>query len=738
MRILIVDNYDSFTFNLYQQIARVGACEPIVRLHDEISIEEIQDLSIDGVVLSPGPGRPDRPQDFGVCSDLIAAPRWPILGVCLGFQGIVDHWGGTVERAPEPVHGRLSRILHRGSGLFRGLPQGFQAVRYHSLAVGGEIPKDLEATAWTDDGILMGIRHRTLPVWGIQFHPESVCTEYGDNIVAKFLESCRGATSSGVPRTPESPQDGSTLSMGARVPHSPDLSLRIEPSRPAESSPAKATRCSLIHRKLEIYVDPDDVFSNLFADEDYAYWLDSSLAGMAESRFSFMGSTNPDEGCVIQYKVGNQQLTVRRDGAVYIHREDIFSFLNKELERVRCFSPELPFDFNCGFVGYFGYELKAECGARAAHNSRLPDAVFLSADRVVAFDHEQHTIYLLALVRGGRHAEAETWLSRTEERLQRLEPASPVPSGSSRGVMSFQLSRPYETYLRDIDACLRKIYDGESYEVCLTNQLYAEPVSPPLDVYRNLRLTNPAPYAAYLKLGDVAILCSSPEQFLNIDQHRWVSSKPIKGTLARGTDAAGDLLLKRQLAESLKDRAENLMIVDLVRNDLGRVCEVGSVHVPALMNVESYATVHQLVSTVRGRLRADRSAIDCVRACFPGGSMTGAPKIRTMEIIDDLEGEARGVYSGAIGFLALNGSASLNIVIRTIVMTPDLLSVGCGGAIVALSDPDSEFEETLLKSKALIRALVTAATGDFREDLYTLQGAPSESCLRFEPTLIRR
>jgi para-aminobenzoate synthetase len=212
-----------------------------------------------------------------------------------------------------------------------------------------------------------------------------------------------------------------------------------------------------------------------------------------------------------------------------------------------------------------------------------------------------------------------------------------------------------------------------------------------------------------LNFPGVAVLSSSPERFVTVDPYGNVETKPIKGTRRRGKTPDEDEEIYQDLRTNAKDRSENLMIVDLLRNDIGAVCDVGSVHVPNIFAVESYATVHQLVSTIRGRLRRGISAVQCVQSAFPGGSMTGAPKKRTMEIIDRLEAGPRGIYSGSIGFFGLNGSTDLSIVIRTIVVTPEDVTVGVGGAIIDLSDPQEELDEMILKSKALVTALSQSA-----------------------------
>ncbi len=252
-------------------------------------------------------------------------------------------------------------------------------------------------------------------------------------------------------------------------------------------------------------------------------------------------------------------------------------------------------------------------------------------------------------------------------------------------------------YLDRIAQCLEWIRAGETYEICLTNQIQIDTGLKALDYYERLRALNPAPRSAFLSFGNTQVACASPESFLHIDRDRRVHSRPIKGTLPLSRNPQ-DLLTQERF------RAENLMIVDLVRNDLSRVCEVGSVQVPQLMAVETYATVHQLVSTIAGKLRPDVTDLDCIRAAFPGGSMTGAPKIRTMELLRRLEPRPRGIYSGCLGFINFAGVTDLNIVIRTAVFDSTGVSIGTGGAIVAQSDPEEEWAETELKAAALLAA----------------------------------
>jgi para-aminobenzoate synthetase len=687
MKTLLIDNYDSFTYNLFQLLAEVNGEPPEVVRNDEASWEELARRDFDNVVISPGPGRPDDPADFGVCLDAIRHAEAPLLGVCLGHQGLCWALGGSVEHAPEAVHGRTSAVVHDGSPLFAGIPREFQAVRYHSLCAGWALPEELEPTAWASDGVLMAVAHRTRPLWGVQFHPESVATEHGRRLLANFRDLTGAA--------------------GRRPAVEPLAPGRAPVARPRQ--PPAGDRRLIVERLPQLH-DPEAAFEALYADSENAFWLDSArLDGGA--RFSFAGDAAGPLGAVVTYDVGAGEVLVADGDRAQTHHETIFEYLRREQARLRDLAPtHLPFDFACGFAGYLGYELKADCGGERAYDAPLPDAAFVFADRMLAFDHEQGHTYLLCLTDAENAADGERWIAATAARLEALGDA-PTPAEPERArdrpPVEFSLARSRERYLADIAVCRDRLLDGDTYEVCLTNQISADvvPASGPLALYRELRRVNPAPFASYLRFGDAAVLSSSPERFLRVGRDRWAEAKPIKGTARRGSEPADDVRRAEELRTSEKNRAENLMITDLLRNDLGRVCEIGTVHVPHLMQVETYETVHQLVSTVRGLLRAEVEAPDCVRACFPPGSMTGAPKLRTMAIVDELEQAPRGVYSGAIGYFGLGGGCDLSVTIRTIVCAGDSTTIGVGGAIVTQSDPEDEYREALLKGEAPMRAI---------------------------------
>jgi para-aminobenzoate synthetase len=671
VRTLLIDNYDSYTYNLAQLVAEVNGVEPTV-VHNDVDPSHLDLDAFDNIVISPGPGHPARPEDFGICADVIAKTQVPLLGVCLGHQGIVVGEGGAVDLAPQARHGHLSTITHDGSDLFAGLPETFTVVRYHSLRAAEPVPPTLVPTAWAEDGVIMAVRHRDRPLWGLQFHPESVASEFGKELLTRFRDLT-------VARSPQP--------VTARL-----LARRVEPAR-----------YRLHVRTLDVEVDTEAAFGALFGSAPHAFWLDSAHVEPGLARFSHLGADSGPLGELVTYRVGEGQVAISpNNGPPRRLPGTIFDYLDAELAARRAQPPpDLPFDPACGYVGYFGYELKADCGTGNRHRSADPDAQWIFADRTVTVDHELGRTYVVAL-----GEDNEEWLAEAVRVLRGLPAARPIQpvAGVAGDAIEPWLVRDRARYLADIAECQRKLHEGESYELCLTNTACIPAVGDGFAFYRRLRRANPAPYGAYLRFPDMLVACSSPERFLRIDRDRQVETKPIKGTVRRGGTEAEDARLKAELTSSTKNFAENLMILDLLRNDLGRVCEVASVRVPRMMVAETYATMHQLVSTVRGRLRADVSVVDCVLACFPGGSMTGAPKLRSMEILDTLETTARGVYSGSIGVLGCTGTADLNIVIRTAVRSGAEWQVGAGGAIVLDSDPAEEYEEMLLKAASTLQA----------------------------------
>ena len=383
----------------------------------------------------------------------------------------------------------------------------------------------------------------------------------------------------------------------------------------------------------------------------------------------------------------------------------------RDVLSTRAMPPSAGARFAGGSVGYLGYELRTfveDVPISASDDLGLPDCWIGFYDCAAVFDHKDRTIALNACTlhdspdrRVGLETLEDLILRARNEKEQ--EHSSELPRPGAHTPSSSFTRAGYCAAVREVK---EYIAAGHVYQVNLSQRFTAPVEMDAWDVYLRLRKHNPAPYAAYLNAGDFQVVSSSPECFLALDPaSRLVTTRPIKGTRPRSADPAEDARLASELAASAKDIAENIMIVDLERNDLGRVCEFGSVAAPDLAVIESHPTVHHLVSTITGRLRRDHDVLDLLTACFPGGSITGAPKIRAMEIIDELETVRRGVYTGSIGYLGFDGSANLNIAIRTAVVKDGFWHLHVGGGIVADSDPEMEYQETLDKGRAFFEVL---------------------------------
>lgn len=450
---------------------------------------------------------------------------------------------------------------------------------------------------------------------------------------------------------------------------------------------------------LDRRVEPAVAF-DAFSALPHAFFLDSGLPGPRLGRFSFLGA---EPAVVVSAK--GRSIRLWEQGVEHRLSGNPFSVLRSLLERYRAEPSDAPVPFTGGFVGYMGYDLchfVERLPRTAVDDVGLPDLHFALYDCVAAYDHAAGRWY--AVSRAGR--ERLMWIDALLASARPDGTAARLPA--SLGPVRSNFTR--DAYLAAVRRAKDYISAGDIFQVNLSQRFETTLAVPPVELYRRLRRANPAPFAAYLALDKgAAVLSSSPERFLQVTGRR-VETRPIKGTRPRGTTPEDDRRLAAELLASRKDAAELTMIVDLERNDLGRVCDYGSVVVTEHKAVEAYASVFHLVSTVEGRLHEGRDLVDLLKATFPGGSITGAPKIRSMEIIDELEPTQRGVYTGSIGYIGLDGTADLNIAIRTILVRDGAAYFQVGGGIVADSDPAAEYQETLDKGQRLFQALGHSAS----------------------------
>ncbi len=475
-------------------------------------------------------------------------------------------------------------------------------------------------------------------------------------------------------------------------------------------------------RVLEGWVEPARVFSALYGESTHVIWLDAgehtddghSYLGAARLGTALL-TASVTEGTVTRWVHGGEGAPPTRASA---RPGTIFDELRTDLmARGTLDAQSTPGDavttgFVGGWVGWLGFELGAQTVQTPMYISPHPDAALIYIDRVIDFDHAMRTVRVTGEIdAGGDSSQAsafDDWADAFAAEFAHLAttPTEPAPQPIALATTARAIWRhSAERYEELIAECQAAITRGDAYQLCLTNSITIDVHPHPLDAYLTLRASSPSHHGGLLRFGDTSLLSASPEQFLQISTTGVVTTKPIKGTRKRGSSLVRDIELRADLESSEKERAENLMIVDLMRNDLGRIAELGSVRVQKLLAVESYPHVHQLVSTVQARLKSGLSALDAVAASFPAGSMTGAPKMSAMTILHDLEAGPRGIYSGVFGYLGRDGAIDLAMVIRSIVLSPAGASIGTGGGITALSVPSEEVEETQIKARALLAAL---------------------------------
>lgn len=459
-----------------------------------------------------------------------------------------------------------------------------------------------------------------------------------------------------------------------------------------------------ILREIIVTYSAEEVYAR-FAGEADSVFLDSAMDIQGMGRYSFI-ARDPflvftSEGSIV---------SIRDAAGRSVQEGSPFEILKELLNKYRTDKvAEYP-PLAGGIIGYFGYDMGSlleRISGGGKEDRDVPDCCVGFYDTVIIFDHYEGKSYIGST--GFPEIEEEKRLCRANERsnelLELLKGTCSLPlpkQPTAQGMYTAAFTK--DSYCEMVQKAIDYIGAGDIFQVNLSQRFSAKLTGPPFDLYRFLRYSNPAPFASYLNFPEVVVASASPERYLLL-KGNLLETRPIKGTRPRGIDKKSDDRLREELLNSEKDRAELVMIIDLERNDLGRVCEYGSVRVPDLIRLEEYPTVFHLVSTVIGRLPQDKDIINVIMASFPGGSITGAPKVRAMEIIEESEPVRRGIYTGSIGYIDFNGDADLNIVIRTFVIKDEQAYFQVGGGIVADSVPEHEYQETLDKARALLRAL---------------------------------
>lgn len=683
IKLLIVDHHDSYTNNILKILE--GDIEVFIINHDRLHSHLVIDR-FDAVILSPGPGRSDNDNDFNLGNKIIKYAveiKKPLLGICLGHQGIATAL--STDSKLQPVnnikHGHRILITLTAGRLFRGIQSNLHVVTYNSLTIktsdNALVNSHLKITATeaNDNNSIMALEHTRAPIYGLQFHPESIQSECGAQIMNNFIDICY-----------QYKRD--TLTVPRELIECSSIATVSQPTPHVQKSAFEVTQ-----RSVDLSGDPKEVFNQSVRQSIGlgSIWLDSARVVEGVESMSYLAK--PAIG--ISFKLSDHSLTIQtRDESSQVTINGSFWIWFDKLQKIIEILVDKPQSnrFSVGWVTALGYELgkdslegydtcqtKLDTHLNRSDQHNSVDALLLFCNQVLAFNHVDKVWKQYGLKQTSSidydSLPLEDGMRFILDHLLTPSHSTPQPQTSQPPhQLPFKFMHPPQAYKRAIEEARRQIALGESYELCLTTRFTAD--AEDIDhgdcweIYKQLRSSNPAPYAAFINIPilNLAILSSSPERFMRMDDSRVVEMKPIKGTVGRDKD---DAVRDTQLADSLqqdeKERAENLMIVDLIRSDLLSFCEPASVDVPHLMCIETFEKVHQLVSTIRGRRRSNVGVVDSIKRSFPPGSMTGSPKLRSVRILERLEGTNRGFYSGCIGYIGVNGCTDLSVVIRTIV-----------------------------------------------------------------------
>ena len=716
MNILLIDNYDSFTYNVYQYLEELGCRTAVVR-NDKITLDEIERINPDAVFLSPGPGTPSR---AGVCIPLISrfAGKLSIFGVCLGHQAIGEAFGGIISHAKTLMHGKTSWIKPFPKGVMKQFNRPFIATRYHSLVIQPETKPDcLDITCQTDDGEIMGVVHRDYNIEGVQFHPESILTVEGKKMFSRFLNRTRKLNKKAGKKAvnPE-------FEKLYQLTHLSHISGKQLPG------PAVQQKIEIIQKVHRMKIK-DDIYT-LFQKINQKYGGSNSFL-LESAEGPKIDCTQTLIGLFPQFelKLTGQILKIdtahtlwseylsqimdnnyQKKDSGYDIRQDAFSKVFKlitsgiNLEKKHKTSHSI----SCGLTGYFAYDYLhrlEQVPGKKPNFLNLPDIHLKFFPLLIQADYGKKEITIIE-----NHVDynSQHLFHELVSFINDKTPSSPV--FESKEITTHPVTKAISNLTKDefvtnVEKAKRYIYEGDIFQVQLGQRVSVESDIGSLELYEKVRQINPSPYMFYWDNNDYQLIGDSPELQLRVVD-RQVMIRPIAGTSkGKGKDKASRKELLQNFKNDVKENAEHIMLVDLARNDIGRRAVPGSVRVNHLMDVEEFSHVFHLTSTVVGQLKKNDYTMDVFESTFPAGTLTGAPKIRAMEIISEFEKESRGPYGGAFGFFDFSGNIISSIIIRTAVKKGSQIYLQAAAGVVADSKPEDEWNETNFKMRALVKAL---------------------------------
>lgn len=705
MKILLIDNYDSFTYNVYQYLKEMKN-EVICTRNDKISIKEIEEMNPDSIFISPGPG---DPKSAGICLEVVRhfAGKVSIFGICLGQQVIGEAFGGKIVHAKELYHGKTSKILTNSKGVFENLPSEFIATRYHSLVVEKEtLPDCFDVTCQTSEGEIMGIKHKEYNIEGVQFHPESIMTDIGKKIFLEFLQRTERFIGKDSITKSTSYEDDNIIKY-KELSHVKKIGVK-----------QYAYRFYVKNNFLNIFENIRDEYG-----ECNCMILDSADGPTADCGKSYIGIFPKYELIISNRKMK----IITENTCIY----DIFIENFKELYDIneenfnleeRKFSDIFPIistifkenkihdiesNFSNGLIGVFSYEYLHYI--ENIHNKnksilKFPDVHLKYFSTILQYDKVKSELVVINNeIPGAKETKfnMERILGEKENLIEDSIKYSYIQNCNPEVFCN----TTKEEFYSKVAKAKQYIKDGDIFQIQIGRRLNIKANIRPFDVYKKLRKLNPTPYMFYWECKDYQLISNSPELQLKVENGK-VMIRPIAGTSkGKGQTKEEAQKLKHELENSSKEQAEHIMLVDLARNDIGRIALAGSVKVSRLMKTEEFSPVYHLVSSVEGDILKENNTMKLFESTFPAGTLTGAPKVRAMEIINELENEERGPYGGAFGFFEFNGNILSSIIIRTILKKGKNLYLQASAGIVADSKDYLEWNEIQHKTETIKQVL---------------------------------